>query len=145
MDTDSLLPTCQLKSDNKNNVPGRTTHGSVPHCQSAYPTPPGDLLPRSNLVKGPSLALIRETWGRPHSIIHSLVSKQERATESCVPLHATVHTPLHALCLFIGSRGMARRFSVRCDRHKGLTWEWMGARGLALRLRHTSASLPRPV
>ncbi|CAB1412818.1 unnamed protein product [Pleuronectes platessa] len=44
-----------------------------------------------------------------------------------------------------GSRGVARRFSVRCDRHKGLTWEWMGARGLALRLRLASASLLRPV
>ncbi|CAB1450568.1 unnamed protein product [Pleuronectes platessa] len=43
------------------------------------------------------------------------------------------------------SRGVSQRFSVRCDRHKGLTWEWMGARGLALRLRHASASLPRPV
>ncbi|CAB1457255.1 unnamed protein product [Pleuronectes platessa] len=42
-------------------------------------------------------------------------------------------------------RGVARRFSVRCDRHKGLTWEWMGARGLALRLRHALASLPRPL
>ncbi|CAB1451099.1 unnamed protein product [Pleuronectes platessa] len=43
-----------------------------------------------------------------------------------------------------GSRGVAQRFSVRCDRHKGLTWEWMGARGLALNLRHASASLPGP-
>ncbi|CAB1418203.1 unnamed protein product [Pleuronectes platessa] len=43
-----------------------------------------------------------------------------------------------------GSRGVERCGSVRCDRHKGLTWEWMGARGLALRLRHASASLPRP-
>ncbi|CAB1439400.1 unnamed protein product, partial [Pleuronectes platessa] len=39
-----------------------------------------------------------------------------------------------------GSRGVSQRFSVRFDRHKGLTWEWMGARGL----RHASAALPRP-
>ncbi|CAB1428002.1 unnamed protein product [Pleuronectes platessa] len=54
-------------------------------------------------------------------------------------------TPRFGVASASGSRGVARRFSVRCDRHKGLTCEWMGARGLALRLRHASALLPRPV
>ena len=44
-----------------------------------------DLTPAFLSFQGPSLALIREPQGPLHSIIHSLVSKQERPLKAVFP------------------------------------------------------------
>ncbi|CAB1441155.1 unnamed protein product [Pleuronectes platessa] len=71
---------------------------------------------------------------KPDSLAGHIVQKKRRSLHGFVPVTPEAEAPRCA-------KAASRCFSLRCDRHKVLTWEWMGA-SCFLRL---GAALKRPV
>ncbi|CAB1461036.1 unnamed protein product [Pleuronectes platessa] len=101
---------------------------------------------KNPLLFGPADAAATEEPAPPSFSSHdySLDFRNIRATRACNTVNRSLHgfvpvTPEAEAprC----AKAASRCFSLRCDRHKVLTWEWMGA-SCYLRL---GAALKRPV
>ncbi|CAB1439353.1 unnamed protein product [Pleuronectes platessa] len=89
-----------------------------------------DTGPKSSAALGRSVL----GTGTMQDIFQILGSLSERSLHGFVPVTPEAEAPRCA-------KAASRCFSLRCDRHKVLTWEWMGA-SCYLRL---GAALKRPV